>query len=95
MLDTFLWHLSPREFGACTSKIYEIFFAVTRETTGAEDRMCYTQTSLSNQTFSVIVNISPFRVRDICNSHMKTLDSERKPNGKFEKSSNQSSWNNY
>jgi len=27
----------PREFGACTSKIYEIFFAVTCETTGAED----------------------------------------------------------
>ena len=29
----------PREFGACTSKIYEIFFAVTRETTCAEDHM--------------------------------------------------------
>ena len=32
----------PREFSACTSNIYEIYFAVTQETTGAEDRMCYT-----------------------------------------------------
>ena len=31
------WNL-PREFRTCTSKIYEIFFAVTQETTGAEDR---------------------------------------------------------
>ena len=56
---------------------------VTQETTGAEDRMSYTQTSLSNTTFLMIVNISHFSVRDICNSHIETLDSERKPNGKI------------
>ena len=51
--------------------------AVTWETTGAEDRMSHTQTSLSNTTFLMIVNISHFSVRDICNSHIETLDSER------------------
>ena len=43
--------VEPREFRTRTSKIYEIFFAVTQETTGAEDRISYeANSSLSDLT---------------------------------------------